>query len=236
MKSKIGIVEDEFTIAMDLQHRVQKMGFEVPAVALNYQEALSMLVEQNLDLLLLDINLEEEKNGIDIARIVREKFALPFIFLTAYTDDKTFDEASETFPMGYLSKPFRDEDLKHSINLALRNFKPGNLEKQDPVNQEAIFLKEKGKYVKIAMKDIVWLEAMDNYTLIHTEEGRFVINRFLGALLESLGQGFIRIHRSHAVSLSRITSVEESLVYLGEKYLPVSKSYRADLMQKIKLT
>lgn len=238
MKVKVLIVEDEFTIALDIETRLINLGYNVVGIALNYDEALPYLLESEIDLTLLDINLEDKKSGIDLGKLILKKFNIPVVFLTAYTDDQTFIKANEANPMGYLNKPFKDSDLDHTIKLAVKQFQ--NLEQSKPVDQahenitkDFIFVKHKGQLVKINVNDILWIEALDNYTLIHLNDKKYIANSFLKDMLNTLGDNFIRIHRSHAVALDKITTIEDNTLFINDIHLSISKSSKSNLLEKL---
>lgn len=80
---------------------------------------MQLLESENVDLVLLDINLDGEMTGIDLAEIINKKFLVPFIFLSSYSDKSTLEKASFTFPAGYIVKPFKENDLAPAIQMAL---------------------------------------------------------------------------------------------------------------------
>lgn len=230
------IIEDEFSIAMDMEMRLQNMGYNVVGIANNYNDALPLLLESDIDIALLDINLSSEKSGIDLGKLIRDKFNIPIMFITAYTDPKTFAEAAEAEPMGFITKPVKDADLRNNIELALVKFTQkvaSNPEIETANNQ--IFVKDKGVLKQVNIDEIVWLEALDNYTILHTDGGNHIVHAFLKDVLSKLGGSFVRIHRSHAVALAKITSVEDNLVYVGKEFLIVSQNYRNDLMERMNI-
>ncbi|MBN2728475.1 MAG: response regulator [Bacteroidales bacterium] len=235
-KRKILILEDEFSIAMDIEMRLQKMDYEVIGIAHSYNDALPFLLEEEPDICLLDINLNSEKSGIDLGKLILEKFNVPIIFITAYTDEKTFSEAAKANPMGFITKPFKDADLRNNIELAIKKFEVRRAENPEIKTEDnSIFVKDKGVFKKIELSEIKWLEAMDNYTVIHCEKGQFIVHAFLKDVLVKLGSKFMRIHRSHGVALDKITQVEDNLVYLGEEFVTVSQNYRSELMERMKI-
>lgn len=233
-KQKILILEDEFSIAMDIEMRLQKMDYEVIGIAHSYNDALPLLLEEDPDICLLDINLNSEKSGIDLGKLILEKFNVPIIFITAYTDEKTFADASEANPMGFITKPFKDADLRNNIELALTKFEARQRKnpeiKTDDYN---IFVKDKGILKKLELNDILWLEAMDNYTIIHTKSGNHIVHAFLKDVVLKLGSKFMRIHRSHAVAVDKITHLEDNLVYISEEFVTVSQNYRSELLERL---
>ena len=129
MAIKVFIVEDEFAIAMDMELRLSQMGYQVLGTADNYQDLLGFLSHTQPDLLLMDIHIKGDKNGIETAKELHQQYDIPIIFVTAFADSKTFQEAIKTQPFGYLTKPFKDTDLQFAIEIALQKHK--NLHHQD---------------------------------------------------------------------------------------------------------
>lgn len=125
MNGGILIVEDDPIISQLIGWRLEKMGFFVSGKTPTGEEALDKIKDGRPDLILIDINLPGTMDGIELARTIKEQFQIPFIFLTAYTDSETISRAIDTEPAGYLIKPFKDEELKVMIELALRHAKKG---------------------------------------------------------------------------------------------------------------
>ncbi len=112
------IVEDELLIAVLLKEMLTDLNHTVVGIAKNYNTAISILEEtENIDLVFLDINLNDSKSGIDIARHIEQNFSIPFIFLSSYSDQKTIEEATNLHPHSYLVKPFTQTDLFVSLSL-----------------------------------------------------------------------------------------------------------------------
>ncbi len=115
----IMIIEDEVLVALDLEDRIQGLGYDVAAVRHNSEKALAYLEIHTPDLILCDINIKGEKDGIDIAQHVKDTVRIPLIFVTALSDRGTLERAKKTLPYGYIVKPFSDGDLLSAIELAL---------------------------------------------------------------------------------------------------------------------
>jgi len=113
------IVEDEAVIAMDLERRLRKLGYRVATTVPSGEEALTWAAQKRPDLVLMDIVLCGELDGVHTAEELRRRYGLPVIFLTAYSDDKTLSRASGVRPYGYLLKPFDDRELYTAIEMAL---------------------------------------------------------------------------------------------------------------------
>jgi len=119
MSHKILIVEDEPIIAEDLSTIVQKAGYEVIGVANDGSRALDLLHSRNPDIALLDIALDSGISGLDIARIINEKYQIPFIFITSFSDKLTLEKVKDEYPDGYIVKPFKKKDILANIEIAL---------------------------------------------------------------------------------------------------------------------
>jgi CheY-like chemotaxis protein len=118
-KAKIMIVEDEWITAEDIRMSLESLGFTVTSVSSSGEEAIQNAEKDMPDLVLMDIVLKGEMDGIEAAGQIRSCYNIPIIYLTAYADEKILERASITEPFGYIVKPFVNEDLKISIEIAL---------------------------------------------------------------------------------------------------------------------
>jgi CheY-like chemotaxis protein len=115
---QIFIVEDEQIVALDLKHRVQRLGYDVLATVASGDTALAYIQQNQPDLILMDIRLQGHLDGIETARRIQQQYDIPIIYLTASTDDETMKRAETTHPAGYVFKPFDDEMLGRTIQIA----------------------------------------------------------------------------------------------------------------------
>jgi signal transduction histidine kinase len=118
-KAVILVVEDEAIIGMEIQARLIKHGYNVPLVVDTGLKAISKAGEMRPDLILMDISLKGDMDGIEAAEIIRKQFSVPVVFLTANTDAKTFERAKHSAPLGYVQKPFQENALLSTIEIAL---------------------------------------------------------------------------------------------------------------------
>ena len=119
---KILIVEDNVIIADDMQSMLEEIGYEIVDNVIVYEQAVEVLKTQQVDLVLIDIILASDKTGIDLGKHIRENYDIPFIFVTSNSDRATVENAKTVKPSGYLVKPFEQQDLYTSIEIALSNF------------------------------------------------------------------------------------------------------------------
>ncbi|MGY8653034.1 MAG: response regulator [Verrucomicrobiia bacterium] len=119
MSARILITEDEGIVAADIEDRLRSLGYQVTATCSSGAEALKKVEETKPDLVMMDIMIQGDMDGIETGAIIRSKFKLPVIYLTAYSDDATFERAKITEPFGYLIKPFEEKELRVNIEMAL---------------------------------------------------------------------------------------------------------------------
>ncbi len=120
-KGSILVVEDEKIIAKDIANVLKKFGYAVPAIASSGEEAIRWLEEMSVDLVLMDIVLKGDLDGIEAAKRIGERFNIPVVHLTAYADEDTLSRVKETQPFGYIIKPFKERELYTAIEIALHN-------------------------------------------------------------------------------------------------------------------
>ncbi|MFH1146531.1 MAG: response regulator [Pseudomonadota bacterium] len=118
-KSRILIVEDQVRLANSLGYNLKALGYSVPAIAFSANDAIRQVEEYGPDLVLMDINLEREMDGIEAAEKIRSLYDIPVVYLTGYGDDETLDRAKATGPFGYLVKPVGMTELRSTIEIAL---------------------------------------------------------------------------------------------------------------------
>ncbi len=119
---RVLVVEDEPLIAEDIRETLDNIDFLVSGVAYNSEAAFIELERNTPDIVLLDINLGAGQDGIEIGKVINNKYHLPFIYLTSYADRSTLDRAKHTRPMGYIVKPFNEYDLFATLEISLFNF------------------------------------------------------------------------------------------------------------------
>lgn len=119
MMNKVLIVEDETIVALEIKKVLEKLDFIVTDMATGYDSALESVKRTKPDIILMDIDLRDDKDGIDVAKQIQKNNNIPIIYTTAYSDEKTLNRAIETNPVTYLIKPFKREELKSNILLGI---------------------------------------------------------------------------------------------------------------------
>lgn len=237
-KVKILVVEDEIIIADNICDALEDLGYEALEPAINYTEAIARIEEENPDIAILDIQLSGKKTGIDIARKIRESFNFPFIFLTSNSDEYTVSQAKEVMPPAYLVKPFSKDELYTSIEIALHNFskKVGEVDDNNLIIKDSLFVKDKGFYTKIHFDDILYLKSAHVYIeIILKTNQKMVVRTSLNDILEKLSTNFIRIHRGFIINTKYLSQITQTSVKVLGEEIPIGKKYKDDIVKKINL-
>ncbi|MEC8830979.1 MAG: response regulator, partial [Bacteroidota bacterium] len=212
---KILIVEDNVIIADDMQSMLEEIGYEIVDNVIVYEQAVDVLKNNHVDLVLIDIILASDKTGIDLGKHIRDTYNIPFIFVTSNSDRATVENAKTVKPDGYLVKPFEQQDLYTSIEIALSNFnyaKKGNVKVEDDdaadeitsnsVLKDSIFVKKQHLYYRIQFSDIQFIKADNVYLEVNTVDKKFLVRSPLKDYLEKLPKNkFYRAHKSYIVNV-----------------------------------
>jgi DNA-binding LytR/AlgR family response regulator len=229
------IVEDDAVIAADLAALLNDLGYTVCAICSDANSALRSIPVHQPDLLLLDINLGQGKDGIAIAERINAAERLPFVFVTGHTDRATLERVKGTRPAGFIIKPFDEDDLRTQIEIALARHaaqvdasnEPSDAQRQDFRIANVLFVRDKGRLVKVPVDDIRYAEADDNYVILHTADRRYAVATTLNKIEERLASvHFVRIHRSYLADVRRITGLREREALLGDVLLPVGRTHK----------
>jgi len=136
---KVLIVEDETIVALELKIEVEKLNCEVTNIVSTQQKVLSSIEENEPNIILMDIKLGKNQDGVDIVRVIQKSKQIPILYITAFSDDDTMQRAFSTNPIGYIVKPFKPEDLKTNIQLAIHKL---NLSAPVVINKDYLPLGE----------------------------------------------------------------------------------------------
>ena len=242
--TNILIVEDDPIIAADLQDRLEEMGYHVLGPVAAGEDAPAFFAQPiSPDLVIMDVHLEGEWDGIETTRRILEKHQVPIIFLTSNSDDATFAAAKQVKPQAFLSKPFRGRDLKHAIELAIEKAAAKNqttpgapAEDNAFLLKDRLFIKVKDRMVRLFFKDILWVEADDYYCKVVTAAASFLVTKTLKKFSDEFGgmPEFMRIHRSYIVNLQHVEEIGELYLHVGKGRIPYSKNYKEEIMAHLR--
>lgn len=227
MKTKILVVEDEILVALDIKNSLIKFGFDVIGITVNYDETISFIQKFTPDIILMDIHLENSKDGICIVEDMQKIKNIPIIYLTAYYDEKTVNRAIQTNPISYLLKPFNREELKSTIMLAMfkinrfnkfivdKNCTPLGFDYFYDVNNEILFYKNVP--IKLSLNERKLL------TILVEARGSVVSFREIEHLIwtdEPVSDGAIRT-LVHRLRIKLEYKIIETIPTVGYKLSPI---------------
>lgn len=238
---KILIVEDNVIIADDMQSMLEEIGYEIVDNVIVYEQAEEVLKNNEVDLVLIDIILASDKTGIDLGQHIREKYNIPFIFVTSNSDRATVENAKSVKPNGYLVKPFEQQDLYTSIEIALSNFdynaatEGGGSQGASTVGdvmgnsvlKDSIFVKKQHLYYRIQFEDIQFIKADNVYLEVNTADKKFLVRSPLKDYLEKLPKNkFYRAHKSYIVNVDHIDAINSKDIMINNTLIPISKDFK----------
>ncbi len=255
-KMRILIVEDNMSIALDMEILIEDIGYECIGVVDNSSDAFRIIYSEKPDLILMDVDIKGNLSGIQIGETIKD-LDIPVIFITSYDDDAHYDAAQKSNIVGYLVKPANRISLRATIDNVMNSMAmaypssesevdesaPGSSEDKeggkDVIFNDAIFLKKRKDYFKIEIKDIQLIEADGNYSIFHVGDQKFMSKFKLNYLEEVLPGGvFMRIHRGFIINLNYFESIdlEDNIVRVKSGVRAnVSRNNKQKLLEKMNM-
>lgn len=226
------VVDDEPMAREILEGYLEKVpALQLMASCKNVQEAIAATSKTPVDLIFLDIHMPEI-SGMSFARIIDKKVKV--IFTTAYREYAA--EGFDIEALDYLLKPIAFERFQQAVR-KYQELCVVPAQETKEIQQETasfMFVRADRKMVKVNFGDIVFIESLSDYLKIHLEEGTIVTREAISSMEHKLPhQEFIRIHRSFIVSLDKITSYTNELIEIGQKELPLSRSYKEIVLNQL---
>jgi DNA-binding LytR/AlgR family response regulator len=191
-------------------------------------EANNFLSKNHVDLIFLDVEMPK-MTGLELLKSLDEK---PLIILIT-SKEKYAIEAFEYEVLDYLLKPVEYARFVKAFQKAKNKLKPMPL---DNVTKESIFIKVDSELINLPFKEVLWIEALGDYINIITAQRKLVVLSTMKNIEEKLPPTeFVRVHRSYFVRLDRIKKISEHIILVENKLIPVSKSYKKELLQRLNM-
>ena len=213
---KILIVEDEVLIADYTKDILENNGFGNIALAHSVIEAQGKMQDWEPDIILMDINLEGNFEGVELSRNKNKDAQI--IFITGQTDSRTVEDALSISPESYLTKPIREVDLMTAVRIIINK-------KQ----KQFLFVKDGYDDIKLRLEEIIYIQADKNYLDIVTNTSKHTIRNTLQDFCRQLPSSFKQIHRSVFVNSDLIEKISSDEVLVKGFKLPLSRNYRQNL-------
>lgn len=229
------IVEDEPIIADDLAITLEGFGYQIADICASADEALKAMDRNLPDIALLDVKIKGDKDGIQLGLLIRQQYQVPFVFITSLYDQNTLKRAKNANPAGYLVKPFKESDLKVTVELALSKRQWITETPLDTLSPDInLFVRKEGSLVPINYAEVSFIEASDNYSQLYIGNEKHVVSHTLKEIEEKLlSKGFCRVHKTYLVNLSKIDRIEQSVLFIGEKMIPIGKVYKKPFFDRL---
>ncbi len=243
------IVEDEALFADQLEMLIDKLGYDHLGTVDNSKDALSLIERVVPDLILMDIGIEGEYDGIELSELIHQRWPVPIIFISSQDDRGTFARAKRVNAVNFLLKPFGEIQLQRSIEFSVSQLHRQNTEnrassdehkqrewKEDFLHQGHMFIKDRQKLEKVAVEDILYLESDGHYCRVHLPDRKYLIRIKMSDLLSRLsGQFFVQSHRSFFVNIKKVDGVDlqDNTILLSSKRVPLSKRNREAFLSRL---
>ncbi|MDO5969865.1 response regulator transcription factor [Flavivirga aquimarina] len=239
------VVEDTPTDSDALGELLLTNEYNLVGVASTYAEALSLFYKNKVDIVIIDVFLNGNAEGITFAEtisVVPNK-SKPFVFLTNSQDRQIFERAKLTHPFSFLLKPFNELEILYAIEMAVEKFNNQTdvflSEEQDTViTNEYLFVKKGRALKKVLISEIVYIEVEERYCNIITEKEKFVILISLTKILKTLDTTkFCRTHRNYIVNIEKIVEIipaDNLIILTGNRKAILSDKYK-DFIKKIQV-
>lgn len=244
-KINILIIEDTKSEEEALTSVLLENNYNIVGVATNYTEALTLFYQHKVDLVIIDVFLNGQPEGITFAETITitPNVAKPFVFLTSSKDRQIFERAKLTKPFSFLLKPFNELEVLYAIEMAIEKFyEQTNVfvsEEQDTViGNSHLFIKKKNALKKVALQDIIYIEVEERYCNIITSNENYLVALSLTKITEFLDTNtFAKTHRNYIVNMNKISEIilSENLIILEGNYkITLSEKYK-DFIHKYKI-
>lgn len=218
---RILVVDDEVLIAEYLKDVLLTLDFKSITLAHSQEQALNEIDRFKPDLVVLDIRMQAELEGIAIADEINRSFKIPFIFITAHSDKEIIQKALQTNPAGYITKPFKKMDVFAAINMAIKSAN---------VLEKSITFKDGYSSIKLNVNDIFYVESEGNYIQIYSIQKKYTIRYSLEWFLENVSESqFKKVHRSYVINLAKVEKTTSKSVFINSIEIPVARNKKVDL-------
>lgn len=241
---RILLVEDDPSAALDVEMLLAEMGYQLMGVLSDGGTALSTILEEQPDFIILDIELKGKLSGIDIAREIKY-LQIPVIFTTSFADKQLYEQARDTFAFGYIVKPFDKLTLQSAIEQAVKALHNEDMLgeadarwKEDLVVKDSLLVKHNNILYKVFYAEILFVQGEGNYCTLHTKLKKYVVKSSMRKMLGELpGELFCPAQKSFIVNLLMIDAIDtgSGKVFIGENEIPLGRNFKNKLLERFKL-
>lgn len=244
---RIMVVEDDQVVRTNLELLLDQENHELTGVVDNAADALKLFKKDRPDLIICDININGDVDGIELVKLINEIEKVPVLFITSIDEKSVFEKAKSANPYAFITKPIQRDLLERSIELAFQNVQHSNENGQvgdddnwneDVMLKDCFFTKIGNKLKKIKLEDIDYIEVEGKYCSVVVNTRRINVKISLKDFLQKLPEKqFLRISRNFVVNVDKIEDIDtfNYQLKLGEREIPISRTYKDDLIKRLNL-
>lgn len=237
---RVFIVEDNPKHLATIEAKVQGLGYQVVSANNNSAEAWLHFQKVAADVVLMDINLSRDEEGITLAGKMQREADVPIIYVTSMASDDIIRSAISTSPSGYLVKPIDPAELKANIELAVQKHKKPTAKPLEKPEYLTVRLGQKLQKVHFKNISHFKVESKNYVTLVDQKNRKFAIRGSIKKVIDQvLPEGFMRTHHSHGINVSYLEFIDEATqsIHLSTgAFIPIGKSYKKDVYEQMNIT
>jgi len=255
---KVLVVEADSILSRELSVGLQQYGYTIAGIAGQAEEAVRLFKENDVDIILMNIHIPGDKDGIDTVLELMKIRRVPVIYLLAFADAATIGRIKQIYPVAFLIKPYNSSNISIAIEMAMHNFiacrqqdivtevnppvpAVAGTNGHDVIDKEVIlrqgnyiFVKRNFQFVKINLSEILYLAADGNYVHIVMKDKKFTVRLSLMQVIQKINYSrFARINRSSVVNVDAIRSFNKEQVEIAQYEIPIGKSYKESFFRQL---
>ncbi|MBL7943257.1 MAG: response regulator [Flavobacteriales bacterium] len=244
VKAEILIVEDDLVVRSNLEILLSELGYRITGFANNAMDALVLFSSRNPDLVIADIGLTGEVDGIELVKRMTEIKRVPIVFLTAHASEDVFERAKSALPFAYITKPIDRVNLERTIDLALEHYaaQDGTLAPADWTNptSDCLYTRIGNKLKKIMVNEITHIDVDGKYCGLNRANNhtRVNIKMSLKEIMDRLPRNkFVQVNRNCIVNMDYVEDVEMNHLHIticGNE-IPISRVYKENLFARMNI-
>lgn len=219
--------DDEMSRQMVAKLVERDSSLKLVAICKSAIEARDVMAKVELDILFLDVEMPE-LTGIELIRTLKVK---PEIILISSREKYAVD-GFDYEVTDFLLKPVQLDRFIKAVDKAKANLTEEKT--SSGITSDTVFVKSNGQMIGIKLNEILWLEAYGDYVNIYTSKDRFIVHGTMKAMDNKLpGEQFMRVHRSYIIRIDKIKAIEDTVIAIDKKLIPIGDSFRSDLLARL---
>jgi len=206
----------------------QTTAFELLKSCEKIEDAISILLNKEVEVVFIDISM----SGMDEVEFMKSVNHNNTQLIVIANTEKYAKEAFDFDVVDYLMRPITWDRFLKSIAKARRLIASTQIQNK---GDDILFIKESGRLIKIHLDDILYLESVGDYVAIKTVEKKFVVHTTLKSIETKIDGSFMRVHQSYIVNITKVKAIEDGSLAIDDKFIPIGRTYKKELMQRLKL-